>query len=37
MATEGYLEEGLEPDLRQLCPLQTVLEEVFEVVSKKLK
>lgn len=29
MTTEGHLEEGPELDLSQLCPLQTVLEEVW--------
>lgn len=34
MATKGYLEKGLELDLTQLCPLQTILEEVGETVHK---
>lgn len=37
MATEGYLEKGLELDLTQLCPLQPIPEEVLETVSKKWK
>lgn len=37
MATEGYLEKGLELDLTQLCPLQTILEEALETLSKKWK
>lgn len=37
MATEGYLEEGLELDLTQLCPLRMILEEVLETLSKKWK
>lgn len=32
MATEGCLEEGLQLDVTQLCPLQTVLE-VLEILS----
>lgn len=36
MATEDCLEEGLELDLTQLCPLQTVLE-VLKILFKKSK
>lgn len=35
MATEGYLEEGLELDSTQLDLWQTVFEEVLETLSKK--
>lgn len=34
MATEGYLEKGLELDLTQLCPRQAILEEVGETVQR---